>query len=118
MRNNRQIGTEYEQRAANWLEYCGYEIICRNFRCPFGEIDIIARQGSCLVFIEVKYRSSRKNGYPEEAVSREKQRRISRTADYYRVKAQVGEEIACRFDVMAMEKEAIRYYENAFAYVL
>ena len=118
MKNNRQVGTEYEQKAAEWLENHGYKILCRNFRGPLGEIDIIARQDSCLVFVEVKYRSGSKSGHPEEAVSREKQRRISRTADYYRLKKRIGEKTACRFDVMAIENEEIRYYENAFLYLM
>ena len=115
--NTRKIGMEYENRAAEWLEGHGYEILCRNFRSSYGEIDIIARQESCLVFVEVKYRKNHGSGRPEEAVSREKQRKLSRTADYYRLKQRISEEIPCRFDVVAIEKEEIRHYENAFAYI-
>ena len=56
--NTRKIGTEYESRAAEWLEDIGYEILSRNFRSSYGEIDLIARQGACLVFVEVKYRKN------------------------------------------------------------
>ena len=79
--NTRKIGTEYESRAAEWLEDIGYEILSRNFRSSYGEIDLIARQGACLVFVEVKYRKNSSSGKPEEAVSLQKQRKISKTAD-------------------------------------
>ena len=90
--NTRKIGTEYESRAAEWLEDIGYEILSRNFRSSYGEIDLIARQGACLVFVEVKYRKNSNSGKPEEAVSLQKQRKISKTADYFRVKYRIGEE--------------------------
>lgn len=59
MQNRRQIGTEEEALAAVFLKAQGYEILEQNFRCRLGEIDIIARDGSALVFIEVKYREER-----------------------------------------------------------
>ena len=114
--NTRKIGTEYESRAAEWLEDIGYEILSRNFRSSYGEIDLIARQGACLVFVEVKYRKNSSSGKPEEAVSLQKQRKISKTADYFRVKYRIGEETPCRFDVIAVENGEIRHYENAFSY--
>ena len=57
--NTRKIGTEYERKAGAYLEAKGYVIQEYNFRCRMGEIDIIARDGKCLVFCEVKYRSGR-----------------------------------------------------------
>lgn len=54
--NRRAIGTEYETLACEYLTRHGYQILCRNFRCRQGEIDIIARDRDYLVFIEVKYR--------------------------------------------------------------
>ena len=55
--NKRQLGTVYEQKAAAYLQQQGYEILECNFRCRIGEIDIIAREGEYLCFVEVKYRS-------------------------------------------------------------
>ena len=55
-RNTRKTGQEYEAMAAKYLEEKGYGILERNYRCPYGEIDIIAKDGSYLVFVEVKYR--------------------------------------------------------------
>ena len=70
-------------QAAAYLKKKGYRILEANFRCRFGEIDLIARDGAYLVFIEVKYRSSLKDGDSLEAVNRGKQRKIIRVAEYY-----------------------------------
>ena len=75
--NRRQTGTAYERRAGEYLKEQGYELIGYNFRCRQGEIDIIARDGRYLVFVEVKYRRDGQTGDPLEAVDRAKQRRIS-----------------------------------------
>ena len=76
MQNRRQIGTEEEALAAVFLKAQGYEILEQNFRCRLGEIDIIARDGSALVFIEVKYRRNAAYGTPAEAVNLRKQQKI------------------------------------------
>jgi putative endonuclease len=115
--NSRQTGTEYERKAERFLRDRGYVILARNFRCAFGEIDLVAREGNCLVFVEIKYRRTRRSGFPEEAVSLAKQRRICRVADYYRLACRVGEQVPCRFDVIAIEGGELRHHENAFAYL-
>ena len=74
--NKRQTGIKYEQAAGFFLEQMGYEILEYNYRCRFGEIDIIAKDGACLVFCEVKYRSGRGKGSPLEAVDYRKQQTI------------------------------------------
>src|SRR5574341_711966 len=66
--HNRTIGQWGEQAAVNYLTARGYEIITRNARTPYGEIDIIAKQGDIHIFIEVKSRTSLKMGLPEESV--------------------------------------------------
>ena len=81
--NRRAIGTEYETLACEYLTRHGYQILCRNFRCRQGEIDIIARDRDYLVFIEVKYRRDEHEGDPAEAVDYRKQKKISRVAEYY-----------------------------------
>ena len=114
--NKRKLGARYEEKAAEYLQNRGYFILCRNFRCRQGEIDLIARQGGDLVFIEVKYRKSVRSGQPQEAVTPGKQRAICRTADYYRLRHGYGEDTCCRFDVVAILGEEITLYENAFPY--
>lgn len=112
------LGSGYEQMAAEFLRREGYEILERNFRYRQGEIDIIAREGVYLVFVEVKYRRDRGSGAPEEAVDRRKQQRICRTAAYYMVKRRVYDTCPCRFDVVAVEGRQIRLYRDAFPYCL
>ena len=115
--NARSVGSEKERRAAGFLQQRGMVILARNFRCRFGEIDLIAREGSVIVFVEVKYRRNRKAGYPEEAVSEQKMRRISRIADFYRVRYQIPDAVPFRFDVIAIEGPYLRHYTDAFPYI-
>ena len=116
MQNNRRVGGVHETRATLELERLGYKIIERNFRCRIGEIDIIALHQGYLVFIEVKYRKSSRTGYAAEAVTWKKQQIISRVADYY-IRTHCRKTPSCRFDVVALDGEQIRVYENAFEYV-
>lgn len=101
-------------QAAAYLKKKGYRILEANFRCRFGEIDLIARDGAYLVFIEVKYRSSLKDGDSLEAVNRRKQRKIHRVAEYYLCMHQEKTDLPCRFDVIGIEEERIRLIRNAF----
>ncbi len=112
--NKRNIGRAYEDKAAEYLEGIGYEILERNFYTHFGEIDIVAKDGKTIVFVEVKYRKSVSEGMPEEAVNAGKQKRIYNSARYYLYKKQIGEDTECRFDVVAILKNEIRLYKNAF----
>ena len=83
-----------------------------------GEIDIIAKDGDYLVFIEVKYRSSSKEGHPTEAVNFAKQRRITKTALYYCAVNGISEYTPMRFDVISILDDDIKLYENAFEAVM
>ncbi len=116
MPNKRKIGDEYEQMAVIYLRKHGYRIKERNFRCKFGEVDIIAKKGNYLVFIEVKFRSSNVYGTPAEAVNYAKQRRISNVASFYLYKNKYPADTPVRFDVAAISEEGIRIIENAFPY--
>lgn len=112
--NKRKIGAAYENLAAVYLEKQGYEILERNYRCRSGEIDLIAREKETLVFVEVKYRSSLREGDPLEAVNRKKQRIISRVARYYLLVHPEYLDISCRFDVVGVLEGEIRLLRNAF----
>ncbi|MDD7740664.1 MAG: YraN family protein [Fusicatenibacter sp.] len=114
--NKRKIGKEQEDRAAAHLESLGYRILEKNFCCRFGEIDLIAEQEDYLVFVEVKYRTDPQISDPASAVNYKKQQRISRTADYYRVRCKIASDRPCRFDVVAETPDEIRVYQNAFPY--
>ena len=116
MQNNRRVGEAHEARAILELERLGYKILAKNFRCRIGEIDIIALHKGYLVFIEVKYRKNARTGYAAEAVNWKKQQIISRVADYY-IRTHCRKIPSCRFDVVALDGEAVNVYENAFEYV-
>jgi len=106
-----------EDAAATFLTKEGYKIVERNFRCPLGEIDIVAVDKGVLVFVEVKTRSSNKFGLPEEAVNRRKQHQMAKTAQFYISRKKLFNSPA-RFDVVAVilsgEKIEVRVIRNAF----
>jgi putative endonuclease len=108
------IGTTYEYRAAAYLKSQGYAILARNYRCRTGEVDIIARDGEYLCFVEVKYRSGAGCGTPLEAVNYHKQQKILGVARYYIMKHGLPVDTACRMDVVAIEGDRITLLRNAF----
>lgn len=112
--NKRKLGAEYESIAAEFLKKQGYEIICTNYYCPMGEVDIIAQDENYLVFLEVKYRKSTKYGYPAEAVSKNKQRRIVKSAQFYCMKEKTMPTQPIRFDVVSILGDTITLIKNAF----
>jgi putative endonuclease len=95
----------------------GYRIICRNYRCPLGEIDIIAQHRDVLVFVEVKSRRSQTFGSPKQAITPAKQHKLSQVAWHYLQKHDLTEAKA-RFDVVtvsSIEKSPqFEVIENAF----
>lgn len=114
--NKKEIGAKYEALAAEFLEAKGYEILEKNFRCRQGEIDLIVCDGKYLVFVEVKYRSSSQYGSAVTAVSYKKQQTISCVAAFYLLKNRLSEDTPCRFDVIAIDGDEVKHYENAFEY--
>lgn len=118
MKNRRAVGTDYEKKAAEYLCSKGYRILAHSFRCHFGEIDLIAKDGEYLVFIEVKYRTDNNAGEPQEAVGCRKQQKICRTAAYYCMKQGFSPDQPCRFDVAAIRGEDITIIKNAFEFCM
>lgn len=87
--NNNLLGNLGEECAVKYLVKNKYIILERNYRCRFGEIDIIAKQGHTLVFVEVKTRRSTNFGYPVEAITKIKQKHIYNTARHYLLSSKV-----------------------------
>lgn len=114
MKNKRSIGFEKETIARKFLEQNGYEIVEQNFYHKGGEIDIIAKNEGYFVFVEVKYRTSLKNGLPEEAITWRKRQAIYHTAQYYMLRHGLSEETPCRFDVVAILGKQIKLIKDAF----
>lgn len=115
--NKRQTGAAAEDCAAKYLCGQGMRIVQRNYRCRQGEIDIIGYHEGYLVFVEVKYRSTAGRGCAEEAVGAAKQRQICRVADVYRYVHRVSSSVPVRYDVLAIQGEVIRWYQNAFPHI-
>ncbi len=98
-------GRRGELLAERALQTMGYEVVTRNWRCAEGEIDLVARDGDYLVFVEVKARKSAKFGTPEEAVVPKKQRRIASTVLTYLLETDQQDK-SWRVDIVAIELSA------------
>lgn len=115
--HNKSLGSQGESLAVAYLERQRYRIVERNFRCRGGEIDIVARDGKTIVFVEVKTRKDTQYGPPQLAVTPFKQRQISRAALTWLAKNRQLEACA-RFDVISImfsgEQSRIEHIPNAF----
>ena len=107
------IGSQGENLACKELKKQGYQILARNYRHSFAEIDIIAQKRGLLAFIEVKTRSGMAYGRPAEAVNTEKQRRIIQAAALYLQENGLSE-ANIRFDVIEILPGELRHIEAAF----
>ena len=111
------LGKEGEDLALRKLESIGYRCIERNYRCALGELDLVARDGETLVFIEIKTRKGKSLDYAKEAVHARKQRQISKVALAY-MKRNGCEEAKARFDVVVIHQKGpdkhIEVIRNAF----
>jgi putative endonuclease len=114
----RAQGDAAEERACRHLEGAGFTIVERNFRTRGGEIDIVARKGDVLVFVEVRSREVPDFGTPEESVTPAKRRRIVATARQYLSNVPPSSWREARFDVIAIEGSGtaaeLRHYPAAF----
>lgn len=112
--NRREIGGRCEREAAALLRKRGYEILAFNYRCPYGEIDVIARHRGVLVFTEVKYRSGGRMGGALEAVGPKKQEHLRAAALCYLQEKGLPLDTPCRFDVIGREAGQWLLVEDAF----
>ena len=113
---NRKLGREGELAAASYLRRKGIRILARNFHCNSGEIDLIARDGDTLVFVEVK---TRREGVPAEAVTPAKERSLTLAAMTF-LRRHRALEVRSRFDIIAIvwpdssKSPNIEHLVNAF----
>jgi putative endonuclease len=115
MSHNQRIGKWGEEIAAEYLAQRGHEIIARNIRTPYGEIDIIAKQNDIIIFVEVKTRTSNTMGLPEESITPRKREHMLAAAGHYAAENKIDH---WQIDVVAIEgkpgtKPVITYFENA-----
>ncbi len=107
-------GEHAENLAAAFLQGKGLQIVARNYRCRFGEIDLIALDGKTLVFVEVRLRSSERFGGAAASITAAKRAKLSRAARHYL--AGVARAPACRFDALLLNgrDNSIEWLKNAF----
>ena len=112
-----RTGKQGEEIAVSHLRKLGYRILERNYRCPLGEIDVVAKDGEVIVFVEVKSRKTEEFGEPEQAVGKAKQRKMSLLSLYYLAKNH-GSPKEARFDVVAVKMlpsgTEVKLIRNAF----
>jgi putative endonuclease len=112
MMDEKRIGEIGEEAACQYLREAGYRIVTRNWGTRFGEIDIVARDGDVLVFVEVKTRRGQESGVAEAAVGPAKQRRLTAAAKAFLAAYRC--DLASRFDVVALEGNEVQIVRNAF----
>ncbi len=98
----KEVGDLGEKLARDFLQKRGYDVFETNYRCPEGEIDIVARDGDCLVFVEVRTKTSSEFGTPEESITKTKGRRLVAVATSY-LQSHTDLPPSCRIDIVAVE---------------
>ncbi len=116
-RERLELGKQGEALALEEIRRLGYRNIRKNYRCPLGEVDLVANDGDVLVFIEIKTRKGRSLGYAKEAVTPRKQKQLSKVALTY-MKTNNCTDVSARFDVVAVTvgdgAPRIEVVKNAF----
>jgi len=116
-RERLELGERGEELAFKKIKSLGYKKIVRNYRCSLGEVDLVAKDGDTLVFIEIKTRKGRSTGFAKEAVNARKQKQLSKVALAY-MKANNCCDVSARFDVVAISMGGgppqIEVIRNAF----
>jgi putative endonuclease len=118
-KSRQDLGATGEAAAAAWLQARGYEVLGRNLRTRFGEIDLVARRGSLVVVVEVKSRTSQRYGHPADAIGMRKQHRLARLAAAC-LRRLGAEGCPVRFDAIAVNLDrggrvlAVEHIPDAF----
>jgi putative endonuclease len=98
------IGRAAENAAEDFLQQQGCKTLQRNFRCRMGEIDLVVRDGDCLVFAEVRFRRSGQHGSGAESITHTKRQKLIRSAAYYLRTQKISSHQVCRFDVLSVRQ--------------
>jgi putative endonuclease len=114
----RRHGATAERVAAHYLERAGLSLVARNYRSPFGEIDLVMQHDDTLVFVEVRYRGRSDYGTAAETVDRRKQSRLRATAEHFLQHDRRACNRPCRFDIVAVAPstagDCVQWLRNAF----
>lgn len=113
-----ELGRKGEQLAKEYLEKLGYKVLAENYRCPYGEIDLIAQKQNAITFVEVKFRSSLDYGFPQESVVKRKQAKIRKVATTYLKNQRLWGKVDCHLDVLAIYEDkgklVVEHIRDAF----
>ena len=109
----RQAGDKYEERAIEFLTEKGMVLVTRNYQCKLGEIDLIVKDGTTIIFVEVRYRKSLFFGGAAMSVTPAKQRKISLAALHF-LQSKKSDNAVCRFDVLAFGDTGEQWIQDAF----
>lgn len=110
-------GSQAEKLAAVYLQEQGLKLVTSNYRCRFGEIDLIMRDDKTLIFVEVRLRSSGSFGGAAYSINASKQKKLIITAEHYLQQHSAAAKMACRFDAILMDKTSaqnVQWIQNAF----
>ena len=119
-RERKALGAAGEAEAARFLRRAGYRIVAKNYTCPAGEIDIVARQRDLIVFVEVRTRSTAQHAHPLDSVNHAKRRHVMAAAKHFLREARLSSS-EYRFDVIAVvwgagkRPETVEHHPGAFA---
>lgn len=119
MRHDRHtIGSLAERKACDYLQNQGLKLLKKNFRCRFGEIDLIMQEQKDIVFVEVRSRKKADFGNAKESITAIKRQKLIRTASFYLQEKQLTNEIGTRFDIISLQWEKsgwqLEWIRNAF----
>ncbi len=112
-----QAGYHAEYLACHYLCRHGLQLIIKNYRCHYGEIDLIMRDEQCLVFVEVRYRKNRYYGDAVNSVNAHKQRKIIATAKHYLGQQVLFDKLCYRYDIVTLhgqQQQELKWHKNAF----
>ncbi|MEW6623263.1 MAG: YraN family protein [Bacillota bacterium] len=115
--NRLELGKKGEDLAACYLQERGCRLLCKNYRCPLGEIDLVMTKDNIIIFVEVKTRTNYNYGMPYESVSYHKIKKLRQVANYFlKENCMTGKN--CRFDVVSVLWTSLGHHieiiENAF----
>lgn len=112
---SREKGQLMESRVSTYLKKAGLKWIQKNYIAPYGEIDLIFKEADCLVFVEVRMRTSSCFGGAIESITQSKRAKLIKTAEHYLVANNKYDKMACRFDVVCLDGSGeIEWIKDAF----
>lgn len=110
-------GQQAEVAACAYLQQQGLKLVAKNYRSKAGEIDLIMRDERYLIFVEVRYREQHHYGSGVESITADKCKKLLKTAEYYLLQHRLVDKVPCRFDVIAISRQAqITWIKDAFSY--